>query len=201
MPPGDRARWNERHAAREHDLAPAASLVALRSLLQASRRGAQALDLACGTGRNALYLAELGYRVDAWDISDVALRALEAELEHRKQGGQRLAVHPRQLDLDSLAHPNGCPLSDSGFDLIIDYYYLDREPFAQLRRALRPGGVLIVETFLDCDRGRQLMRNPEYRLRPGELGRAFSDLEMVEQVEDEGEGIARLVGRRPAPNG
>lgn len=185
----DRRRWNERYATGRHDLRPAASLVALAPRLQPPP-GARALDLACGVGRNALFLAELGYHVDAWDISDTALAALEAELRRRAAAGQPLAVTTRQVDLDTAELPA------AAYDLVLDYYFLDRRLFPVMAAALRPGGLLLCETFLDSARGREHIANPAYLLERGELPRAFADLQVVEYVEDEAAGIARLLARR-----
>ena len=75
---GTRERWNERYAdggLEPFPDAPAEWLVAHEALLPG---GGRALDVACGDGRNAVYLAQLGYMVDAIDVSDVAIGALRA---------------------------------------------------------------------------------------------------------------------------
>ena len=67
--------------------------------------GARALDLACGGGRNTLYLAELRYAVDAWDISDVGLDLLRSELACRAAAGKALAVSPFRVDFEEVPLP------------------------------------------------------------------------------------------------
>ena len=186
----DRQRWNARFAEREPDFTPARSLVALGPRLRPTRPGARALDLACGLGRNALYLAELGYRVDAWDISDRALALLGAELDRRAAAGRPLPVSPRRVDLDHAALPR------SAYDLVLDYYFLDRALFESLAAALRPGGLLVFETAVDLGWGAEHVKHPAHRLQSGELGRAFAGLEVLEYVEDERAGVARLLARR-----
>src|SRR5437763_2642105 len=73
-PGGDETRryWNERHASAIFNDEPAPWLVEHQELIEKEPRG-RALDIACGGGRNALFLAELGFEVDALDISDVAI--------------------------------------------------------------------------------------------------------------------------------
>ncbi len=186
----DRARWNERYAGQVYDFTPAASLVALGPRLRPGRPDARALDLACGGGRNALYLATLGYRVDAWDISDMALDLLRAELDRRAAAGESLAVRPREVDL------NTADLPPAAYDLVLDYYFLDRSLFPALAAAPRPGGLVLIETFLESGRGREHVANPAHRLAPGELARAFAGLETLEYVEDADEGVVRLLARR-----
>jgi tellurite methyltransferase len=187
----DRVRWNQRYAGRTYDFTPAASLVALSSLLRPDRRGARALDLACGGGRNALYLAELGYRVDAWDVSDVGLAILRAELDRRAGAGRPLAVAAQRVDLQAVELPSAT------YDLVLDYYFLERSLFPAMAAALRPDGLVLVESYLDSPLGHEKMSNPAYRLAPGELRAAFAELDILEYVEDERSGVARLLARRP----
>jgi len=187
----DRVHWNQRYAGRTYDFTPAASLVALSPLLRPGRRRACALDLACGGGRNALYLAELGYRVDAWDISDAGLAILQAELDRLADAGRPLAVSAQRADLEAVELPSAT------YDLVLDYYFLERSLFPDMAAALRPDGLVLVENYLDNERGGEKMANPAYRLAPGELRAPFADLDILEYVEDEHSGVARLLAQRP----
>ncbi len=127
-----RRKWDRRHREAEAEGAPEAALVLRdnRHLLPA--RGA-ALDLACGRGGNALLLADAGLDVHAWDLSPVAIEALEARAH------PRIRAEPR----DVIAHP---PEAD-GFDVIVVSYFLHRPLMPRLTAALRPGGLLFYETF------------------------------------------------------
>ena len=140
----DRRRWNARYASRPNRSEPADSLIELAPLLRPPRPGARALDLACGTGRNALFLAELGYDVDAWDISDLALAALETELGRRATTGRQLSVTTRRVDLAGHGPDDGPRLPPDTYDLLIDYYYLDRSLFPSLAASLRPGDTTVL---------------------------------------------------------
>lgn len=189
----DRERWNQRYAQEGYDFAASAWLSALDPRMRPRWPGARALDLASGGGRHALHLARLGYRVDAWDISDVALRFLRSELEQRAIAGEPLPVDLRLVDLER------APIPAATYDLILDAQYLDRALFASLARALRPGGLLIVRTFLYVAGGpiTSGLSNAAYALRPGELGSAFAGLELLDLVEDAQAEQAHLLARKP----
>jgi tellurite methyltransferase len=161
--------------------------------------GRRALDVACGDGRNAGYLAQLGFEVDAVDVSDVAIDALRAAADARG-----LSVHPRRHDLehDGLGDDGG--LGDSVYDVIVQINYLQRDLFGDLARALRPGGLLILETFTRADL--ETLGNhveARYLLKPGELPASVPGLEVIrhrEAVLEHGErnrAVAGLVARRP----
>jgi tellurite methyltransferase len=193
MADADRQFWNQRYLEQGYDFAPSAWLTALDSDIRPRRPGAHALDLAAGGGRHALYLAQLGYAVDAWDISDLALDLLRAELDRRGRAGSALAVAPRCVDLEHT------PLPPSTYDLVLDAHYLDRALFAGLARALRPGGLLIVHTFLWTPGGSVTarLRTPAHALQPGELRQAFGHLDILDLSEDAATEQAHLLARRP----
>src|SRR5689334_10503914 len=81
----------------------------------------RALDLACGAGRNAIYLARLGWRVTAVDSSPAAI----ARLRERAEG---LPVESRVADLER----GEFPIEPHGYDLICDFYYLQRSLFPEI---------------------------------------------------------------------
>jgi tellurite methyltransferase len=154
--------------------------------------------VACGDGRNAGYLAQLGFEVDAVDVSDVAIDALRAAAETRG-----LSVHPWRCDLEhgGLGDPG---LGDSAYDVIVQINYLQRDLFEDLARALAPGGLLILETFTRGDReARGNHVEAAYLLEAGELPASFPGLEVIrhrEAVLEHGErrrAVAGLVARRP----
>jgi tellurite methyltransferase len=190
----DREHWNRRYQEQDYDFAPSAWLTAREVQIRPWHPGQRALDLASGGGRHALYLASLGYAVDAWDISSVALDLLGDELARRALACDPLAVTPRCLDLERVVLPA------SAYDLVLDAHYLDRALFAGLARALRPGGLLIVHTFLYVPGGPMTsrLRDPAHALQAGELQRAFGDLEILDLAEDEQAEEAHLLARQPS---
>ena len=195
--------WDLRHAAAaQGEFAPPASIV--RELLPLLPMG-PALDLACGTGRHTLLLAERRQPVVAVDWSRTALdilaqraRALNCSV-HPGVAADVRAVHGGRgiwLTAADLDHAN-LPLN--AFSLILCTQFLQRRLFSQIERALRPAGMLLFETFtraqLEFAGG---PRSPQHLLDVGELRTAFLGLEIVFYRElRAGQGIASLVARKP----
>ena len=185
-----RERWNERRRAGFEPFPdrPSEWLVEHRGLLA----GGRALDVACGDGRDALFLARHGYEVDAVDVSDVAIDALRAAATER-----RLPIHPYAADLERE------PLPGAGYDAIVCFNYLQRDLFAALEQALALNGLLLYETFARAhvdELGRQV--NEAFVLERNELLHAFAGLHVVHYREGVAErrrgprGVASLVARR-----
>jgi SAM-dependent methyltransferase len=153
-----------------HD-APASWLTRHEHLLLVT---GEALDVACGRGRHALWLAARGLSVQAVDRNPVAI----AELDAVARRGD-LPVHARVLDLESGA-PEIMPRT---FDLVVVIHYLHRPLFPALIASLRPGGMLVYETFTRAQAARGKPTNPAFLLEPGELGRLVAPLDVVAQRE------------------
>jgi SAM-dependent methyltransferase len=162
-------------------------LVAHRHLLP---RGGRALDVACGRGRNALWLASEGMVVRAIDRDEDAVVALNAD-------ARRLALPVEALLVDLEA--DGVDLGRDVFDLVLVVHYLHRPLFPHLIEAVRPGGLLIYETFTRAQAARGKPSNPAFLLDPGELRRICAPLQVLEFREGEydGRAIASIVARRP----
>jgi tellurite methyltransferase len=200
--PANATEWDARHReARQDPPADPASIVS--EWLPLLPTG-QALDLACGTGRHTLLLAERGQSVTAVDWSGTALDILENRARKAKLHASRADSVPFahsatrgirliQADLEDIQLP------DASFSLVLCLQYLQRSLFSQMARALVPGGMLLFETFTQA----QLNypggpRNPAYLLEPGELRTSFPELHVLFYRElNAGQGIASLVaGRR-----
>jgi SAM-dependent methyltransferase len=188
MASADRERWNQRYQAGDHHPLPDAWLVGHAEVLAPPYPDARALDLACGTGRHAAWLAELGYAVDASDISDVGLQLLERKLAMRQSGGRPLRITPRQVDLEAVT------LTPNTYNLILDAFFLERRLVEEMIRALRQGGLLVVRTLLR--RGAGDDRTPAYLLELGELRAAFAELNVLDEEEDLNEGRAGIIVRK-----
>lgn len=183
---------SERHC-RRHDpqWGPASLLLEAQHLLP---KGGKALDIAMGSGPNAIYLATLGFQVTGIDLSAEAVA-----LCRQRAAEQGVAVDAIVADLERT------PLPRETYDLIVNFYYLQRDLAPQIIAALRPSGVLLFETYtLDQLRLDYGPRNPDFLLRPGELRQMFSGLEELfyrEGIIVEGRGpkaVASLVARKPA---
>lgn len=147
---------------------------------------ARVLDLAAGEGRNSVYLAQRGYAVEAVDISWVGLM-------RARQRAAMAGVHVAAVAADLTAFP----IPHERYDLILDFFFLDRRLFPAMVAALRPGGLLIFETYTTHHQQLQRKRcmRREFLLEPSELRHAFPMLETLDYGE---EGvIARLLARKP----
>lgn len=114
------------------------------------------LDLACGNGRHARLLASLGYRVEAADRNAEALAGLA--------NVPRIATH-----IVDLERSDSWPYAPERFDGIVVTNYLFRPRFDELVTSLKPGGVLIYETFMVGNERFGKPSNPDFLLRPNEL--------------------------------
>ncbi len=141
-------------------------------------KGTKALEIACGTGRNSVYLAQNGFQVDAMDISEVALQFLD------KKGYENITT--KLVDLEGLV-----PQSDS-YDIIVKTNYLDRNIIPYLGKALKKGGVLFIETYMHHESNTKPGSNPDYLLKAGELKTFFDNsYEVVDYDEFDNEPFER----------
>ncbi len=182
----DRIRWNRKYQD-DKGMGEVSPLVAGYAALAP---GKLALDVAAGTGRNALFLARQGFRVVAVDVADEAMRRL-IRLEHSN-------IFPVQADLDTF------PFRAERFDLIVCCLFLDRRLLPDLRESLSPGGVLLYESAMltDLDMVDQ-PRNPDYLLRTNELLHVFLSMRIVRYEETlvRGSGGRKVLARLAAQNG
>jgi len=123
-----------------------------------------ALDIAVGLGGNASFLMSRGLRVVGVDISWVGVRASKT-------------MFPNLLGV--VADLNHFYLSEASFDVILNFYYLQRTMWADITRALRPGGLLFFETMTEQMLADNPGINPAHLLTVGELATGFPDLETL----------------------
>ena len=130
--------------------------------------GGDALDLACGRGGNALYLAARGYATRAWDVSAVAVQALS---DRAARDGLPLVAEQRDVTAD--------PPAPESFDIIVVSRFLDRALAPALCAALQPQGLLFYQTFIREKISDTGPNNPAYRLEANELLRLFQSLHLI----------------------
>ncbi|MDE3167380.1 MAG: methyltransferase domain-containing protein [Acidobacteriota bacterium] len=142
----------------------------------------RALDLGCGTGTTALYLARLGWRVTAVDAAPEGIARLRRAAPD---------VDARVADLER----GEFAIEAGAFDLICDFYYLQRSLFPSIREGVRPGGAFIGAIHL-LEPG----RNPDFSMVPGELRGEFAGWKIAYYSEGGEPGrrrrSARIIARR-----
>jgi len=188
------SKWNVRYAYSGEPVPPPAEVLSrgARWLTDSSEAAVDggattmltALDLACGRAGSGQWLAQRGYQVTAWDISETVIE----QILSRKP----LLLH-EVAQRDVSKRP---PLAES-FDVIVVSRFLDRTLCPAIQAALKPGGTLFYQTFTHG------LSNPDYLLGSNELLTLFSELDILEYHEPapdaNGKAEARLVARRTAP--
>ncbi len=184
----DRTRWNEKHRDDEFEL-PTQPTVELERWLEALPAG-RALDVATGTGRNALFLAEAGYDVDAVDVADEALETARQRADDRGVEVNWIRADVAEFDLE-------CE-----YDVITVSYFAALELLPDLKEALAPGGVLVYEHHLRAADEIEIGPSSDrHRYRANDLLRACLDLtilhyeERLRTVNDGTAAVATLVAR------
>ena len=155
------------------------------------------LDLACGSGRNGLFLARHNIPICFADIDPSALEKIAARL-----GASDLTARLWQVDFED---PGSRPLAGKKFDAILVCNYLHRPLMPFIRDCLVEGGLLLYETFTVAQANVGRPRNPAFLLQPAELRQWFRDWEILLDVEGSETSpprhYASLVARKPAGQG
>ena len=148
-----------------------------------------ALDVACGSGRHAIWLAEHGLTVRAVDRDADAITTLAAEAKNRG-----LPIRAECSDLEG----SDPALGHETADLIVVVHYLHRPLFPSLISALRPHGLLIYETFTQAQAKRGRPTNPAFLLTPGELIELVAPLDVITAREGvfDGRDVASVIARK-----
>ncbi len=178
-----RKRWDERFKGETFAFGKEPTPF-LKRHIQSLPRG-KALDLASGEGRNAIFLAQQGFDVDAVDISEVGLKKTQ---QWAKEVG--VTVHTILADLKDYRIENG------KYDLIANFYFLRRSLIPKIKKGLKKGGRVIFETYILEQReiGTEGPKHPAYFLKPNELLCLFKDFRILFYRE----GIFKEGGRKKA---
>jgi len=179
----DQKRWDERYREKESLHGKKANPF-LRKYIRFLPKG-KALDIAAGQGKNAAFLAQHGFDVDAVDISGVGLA--KAKKLAREMG---VMFHTLPGDLETYS------IQKERYDVIANFYFLKRSLIPKIKKGLRKGGRVIFETYTLDQRtlGTRGPKHPRYFLKPNELLRLFNGFRILIYRE----GIFKEEGRRRA---
>ena len=155
----DRVKWNSKYSKNSDLLLPREPSQAVQKYYSECS-GKRALDIACGAGRNTLFLEEKGFSIDAVDISQIALDRLKSRAKSER-------VKPILADLDRFDLGKEC------YDFIVKCNFLDRELIEQAKEALHVGGIIIVETYMEDSKNQKQDSNPNFLLQKDELLEIF----------------------------
>ena len=168
-------------------MAPASWLTDNADLLP---RGGRVLDVACGRGRHALWLATRGFDVHAIDKNPDAVAEVIAEANRL-----RLTLNADVVDLETETPPS---LGSQEYDVVIGFNYLHRPLMPTLLGALKPRGRIVYETFTTGQAERGQPTNPAFLLKDGELAELMAPLTVLRSREGafDGRSVASIVAER-----
>lgn len=153
MAGNDKEKWDSKYLRDIGNLAPSKLL---EEFIGQAPLG-KALDIACGNGRNSILLNKQGFTVDAIDISTVATEQLNE---------QNLGINVKCMDIDNLTFP------ENSYELIVNIRFLERRLFPIIEKGLKPGGLLLFESFTGG-------KNEKFCLKPNELLHVFPTLHIL----------------------
>ena len=164
---------------------PAPFLVANIELLPKGR----AFDVAMGMGRNAIYLAKMGFAVEGVDIS---AEAINNALESARKAGVTISTQIADLE-------DNYYIEKGAYDVIICFNYLQRSLIPQIKDGLRKGGMEVYETFIVEQAQFRKPKNPDYLLKHNELFNMFRDLRCLryrEGIIEDHKAIASIIAEK-----
>jgi len=160
----DKEKWDKRYSHISTERGPASLLVENAHLLP----GGKALDVAMGSGNNAFFLACRGYEVTGVDISTVAVTSVR---ERAEENG--LLIQAVEADLGQFS------VDEDAYDLVVNFYYLDRNIIPKLKKGLKKNGIIFFETYTTEQRQFGGPSNPDHLLKPNELLLSFLDFFII----------------------
>lgn len=167
----DKIKWDKKYLEKESLLKERPASIKLEKIVALVDKDFKtALDVACGAGRNSIYLAKNGFNVDAIDISTIALNSL-------KEKGYK-TINTIETDLDTFT-------PTKSYDLITMTNFLDRTLLPKLFNALENNGYLFIETYMEHEENEKPPSNSNFLLQKNELKTIFEneDCEIIEYDE------------------
>lgn len=187
----EKTLWDQKYGERSHSsLVPDPFLVSAYDEFLSGNRPGKALDVAGGVGRHAIWLAQHDWQVKLIDISEVGIRQAE---QNAGQTRTAASISAEVRDLNAVQY-----LGLEQYDVVMVFYFLQRELFPALIAALKPGGFLIYKTYTtEQQRFEGGPSHPMFLLQPNELLHAFASLRVLHYHEKITEkSVAEFVARK-----
>jgi len=183
--PKDKDRWNSKYETEVYLFGekPIPFLVENVHLLPKGK----VLDIAMGEGRNGVYLATQGFDVLGLDISEKGL-----EKAHNLAKKNNVTIETKVVDLESFT------LEPNSYDVILCTYYMQRDLFKQFQSALKPGGMIVVETY-NVDYLKYVRFSRKWALDTNELLDIFKGLRVIryQDYDDGKEAYSSIIAQKP----
>lgn len=189
----EKSAWNKKYSEGSHNsLEPDPFLVSAYDEFLFGTSPGFALDVAGGVGRHSIWLAQRGWRVKLLDISEVGIKQAQ---ENAKKTETTSLITTEVRDLNSSQD-----LGREQYDLVLVFFFLQRELFPALATVLKSGGFLFYKTYTSEQRNfRGGPSHPMFLLQPNELLHAFTSLRVLHYHETiQEKGVAELVARKIA---
>jgi len=183
--PKDKDRWNSKYETEVYLFGekPIPFLVDNVHLLPKGK----VLDIAMGEGRNGVYLATQGFEVLGLDISEKGL-----EKAHNLAKKNKVTIETKVVDLESFT------LEPNSYDVILCTYYMQKDLFKQFQSALKPGGMIVVETY-NVDYLKYVQFSREWALDTNEMLDIFKGLRVIryQDYDDGKEAYSSIIAQKP----
>ena len=183
--PKDKDRWNSKYETEVYLFGekPIPFLVDNVHLL---RKG-KVLDIAMGEGRNGVYLATQGFEVLGLDISEKGLAKA-----HNLAKKNNVTIETKVVDLESFT------LEPNSYDVILCTYYMQKDLFKQFQSALKPGGMIVVETY-NVDYLKYAQFSRKWALDTNEMLDIFKGLRVIryQDYDDGKEAYSSIIAQKP----
>ncbi len=185
--PKDKDRWNKKYDT-EIFLFGEKPIPFLAQNIHLLPKG-KALDIAMGEGRNGVYLATQGFEVTGLDISEKGL-----EKAHQLAAKNNVTIKTQVVDLETFA------LEPNSYDVILCTYYMQRDLYKKFKAALKPGGMIVVETY-NIDYLKYARFNRKWALETNELLDTFKGLRVLryQDYDDGKEAYSSIIAQKPKP--
>ena len=183
--PKDKDRWNSKYETEVYLFGekPIPFLVDNVHLLPKGK----VLDIAMGEGRNGVYLATQGFEVLGLDISEKGL-----EKAHNLAKKNKVTIETKVVDLESFT------LEPNSYDVILCTYYMQKDLFKQFQSALKPGGMIVVETY-NVDYLKYVQFSRKWALDTNEMLDIFKGLRVIryQDYDDGKEAYSSIIAQKP----